>query len=79
MKQLSIDILRIMASNNDYYLSSREIENKLERVSKRAILNELKLLQTLKRIKILGKSSSTVYKISNNYFDIYEELRYIYQ
>lgn len=79
MKQLSLDILQILASNIDTYISRSDIESKLERVSKRAILNELKLLQTLKRVKVAGRSSSTAYKISNAYYKEYQELLYMYQ
>ena len=79
MKQLSLDILQILASNSDTYISRSDIESKLERVSKRAILNELKLLQTLKRVKVAGQSSSTAYKISNAYYEDFEKLLYIYQ
>ena len=79
MKQLSLDILQILASNIDTYISRSDIENKLERVSKRAILNELKLLQTQKRVKIAGQSSQTAYKISNTYYEQFNELLYIYQ
>lgn len=79
MKQLSFDILQILISNNDRYISRSDIESKLERVSKRAILNELKLLQTLNRVKVAGQSSSTAYKISNTYYEKYQELLYIYQ
>jgi len=79
LKQLSLDILQILASNSDKYISRGDIESKLERVSKRAILNELKLLQTFKRIKVAGQSSSTAYKISTAYFEEYQELLYIYQ
>jgi len=79
LKQLSLDILQILASNIDTYISRSDIENKLERVSKRAILNELKLLQTQKRVKIAGQSSQTAYKISNTYYEQFNELLYIYQ
>lgn len=79
MKQLSYDILQILALNIDTYISRSEIESKLERVSKRAILNELKLLQTQKRVKIAGQSSQTAYKISNAYYEQFDELLYIYQ
>jgi len=63
----------------DTYISRSNIENFLERISKRAILNELKLLQTQKRVKIAGQSSQTAYKISNAYYEEYSELLYIYQ
>jgi len=79
LKQLSLDILQILASNSDKYISRSEIESKLELVSKRAVLNELKILHTLKRVKIAGQSSTTAYKISNAYFEEYQELLYIYQ
>lgn len=79
MKQLSLDILKILASNIDTYISRSEIESKLERVSKRTILNELKLLHTQKRVKIAGQSSQTAYKISNAYYEQFDELLYIYQ
>ncbi|CAA6810669.1 MAG: HipA-like protein-like protein [uncultured Campylobacterales bacterium] len=79
MKKLSINILNILVSNNDRYLSRKEIESKLERVSPRAILNELKLLKSFKRIKITGQSSTTAYKISNDYYTEHENLLYIYQ
>jgi serine/threonine-protein kinase HipA len=79
LKQLSLDILQILASNCDTLISRSDIESKLERVSKRAILNELKLLQTLKRVKVAGQSSSTAYKISNAYYEDFEKLLYIYQ
>ena len=55
MKQLSFDILQILASSADTYMSRSEIESKLERVSKRAILNELKLFQIQKKSKLQGK------------------------
>jgi serine/threonine-protein kinase HipA len=79
LKQLSLDILHILASHRDQYLSRNAIESKLERVSKRAVLNELKRLQTFKRVIVAGQSSSTVYKISDAYFEANEELLYIYQ
>lgn len=79
MKQLSLDILQILASNVDTYISRSDIENFLERVSKRAILNELKLLQTHKRGKIAGQSSLTAYKISSAYYEQFQEFLYIYQ
>ena len=79
MKQLSLDILYILASNSDTYISRSDIESKLERVSKRAILDELKLLQTRKRVKVAGQSSSTAYKTSNAYYEDYQEFLYIYQ
>lgn len=79
MKQLSLDILQILASNRELFISRSNIESKLERVSKRAILNELKLLQTQKRVKVAGQSSLTAYKISNAYYEDYQELLYIYQ
>ena len=79
MKQLSLDILQILVSNSDMYLSRSDIESSLERVSKRAVLNELKLLKTLNRIKVSGQSSSTAYKISNNYYEQFQECLYIYQ
>ncbi len=59
MKQLSLDILRILASNSGKYISRKEIESRLELVSKRAVLNELKMLYTHKRVKIAGRSSTT--------------------
>lgn len=79
VKQLSLDILQILASDSDKYISRSQIESRLERVSKRAILNELKSLQTCKRVKVAGQSSATAYKISNAYFEEYQELLYIYQ
>ncbi len=79
MKQLSLDILRILASNSGKYISRKEIESRLELVSKRAVLNELKMLYTHKRVKIAGRSSTTAYKISDAYFKDYQELLYIYQ
>ena len=79
MKQLSLDILQILASTVDTYISRSDIESKLERVSKRAILNELKLLQIQKRVKIVGQSSQTAYKISNAFYEQFQELLYIYQ
>jgi len=79
LKQLSLDILQILASNSELFISRSNIESKLERVSKRAILNELKLLQTQKRVKIGGQSSLTAYKISNAYYEEFQELLYIYQ
>lgn len=79
MKQLSLDILQILASNADAYISRSGIESNLERVSKRAILNELKLLRTQQRVTIAGQSSRTVYKISDAYCEQFDELLYIYQ
>jgi len=79
LKQLSFDILQILVSSGDRYTTRSEIESLLERVSKRAILNELKLLQTQKRVKVAGQSSSTAYKITNAYREAYQELLYIYQ
>jgi serine/threonine-protein kinase HipA len=55
LNQLSLDILQILASNYYIYISRSEIESKLERVSKRAILNELKLFQIQKKSKLQGK------------------------
>ena len=79
MKQLSLDILQILTSNSDRYMSRSEIESKIELASKRAILNELKILQTFKRVKVAGQSSTTAYKISDDYYKEYPELLYIYQ
>ena len=79
MKQLSLELLQILAANSDTYISRSDIEGKLERVSKRAILNELKLLQTQKRVKVAGQSSLTAYKISHAYYEEFDELLYIYQ
>jgi len=79
MNLLSLNILNILAQNSDKYITSREIEAKIDRVSKRAILNQLKVLSQNKRIIIVGQSSSTAYQISNNYYNNFEHILYIYQ
>ena len=79
MNQLSLDIIRILNNDQERYFTRSEIENLLERVSKRAILNELKKLESFKRIKIFGQSSTTAYQISNNYFEYFNDKLYIYQ
>lgn len=79
MNQLSFNIIQILSDNPEKYLTRSEIESFLQRVSKRAILNELKKLETFSRVIISGQSSSTVYKISNSYFENFENRLYIYQ
>lgn len=79
MNQLSIDIIKFLNSNPEKMFSRKEIEDNLERVSKRAILNELKKLENFKRIKIFGQSSNTAYKISKIYFEDFEQKLFIYQ
>jgi len=79
MKQLLIDIIKILSAKPDQYFSRMDIENALERVSKRAILNEIKKLLESKRILRVGQSSSTAYKISNAYYEDFENILYIYQ
>lgn len=79
MNQLSFNIIKILNTNIEKHFTRKEIEDNLERVSKRAILNELKKLERFKRIKISGQSSNTAYKISNMYFQNFENKLFIYQ
>ena len=79
MNQLSLNIIKILLSNPKKYFTRVELEGLLERVSKRAILNELKKLTTFKRVDISGQSSTTAYKISEKYFKDFEQRLYIYQ
>jgi serine/threonine-protein kinase HipA len=79
MNQLSISILKTLLENKDDYVTRSELEIKIQRVSKRAILNELKKLSIQKRIFISGRSSSTAYKISSEYYELFEHTLYIYQ
>ncbi len=79
MNQLFIDIIKLLNSNPERMFSRKDIEDSLERASKRAILNELKKLDAFKRIKIYGRSSNTAYKISNRYFEDFENKLFIFQ
>lgn len=79
MKKLTYDIVNILVSEPEKYFTRKELEQKLKRVSKRTILYELKKLITSKRVQVSGQSSSTSYKISNEYFINFQEILYIYQ
>lgn len=79
MNKLSIEIVKILNDNPEKYFNRREIESLLKRVSKRTVLNELKKLNNFKRIKISGQSSATAYKVSNAYFESFDNILYIYQ
>jgi len=79
MKQLSLDIIQILSSDPNQYFTRADIEDAIERNSKRAILNELKRLIEAKRVFVAGQSSSTAYKISNAYFESFDNILYIYQ
>jgi len=79
MNSLNSKILSILIQKQEKYITSNEIHSQIDRVSKRAILKELKLLSQNKRITIVGQSSSTAYQISKDYYKTFEHLLYIYQ
>ena len=60
-------------------ISRRELEAEIKHIKKRAILGHLSLLSEMKRIEVLGQSTSTVYQISDSYHSDFKEKLYLYQ
>ncbi len=79
MNLLNLNILKVLIENDNQLITSSNLESKIEGISKRAILNELKILLENKRVKKVGRSSSTAYKMSNEYYLDFEHRLYIYQ
>ena len=79
MNRSAFNIVKLLSQKSEHYFKRSEIENSIERASKRAILNELKTLINFKRVVVAGRSSNTAYKISNQYFEDLEHRLYIYQ
>lgn len=74
-------ILKILDSHRGQFLTRSELESEIKHIKKRAILAHISSLVDAQRIEVLGQSSSTVYQISDDYFnnsDFAEKL-FLYQ
>ncbi len=71
-------ILKILKKSGEFQ-QRKDIENELQRASKRSVLNQLNTLIKFKRVQKDGQSTNVAYKISNLYHEDFEKKLYVYQ
>ena len=79
MNETLKNILKILCNKKEKYFTRVEIEEQIQWVKKRAVLNALSALVKHKRVERVGLGSSTVYIFSQAYHKEFQEKLYIYQ